>query len=169
MTSTLAAPAHWTPKQYTTKETAQFIRAALKTAFPGVKFSVRTSYASMTSSTDVTWTDGPTQAEVEQVTNRFTSTGFDGQTDSTTYHDQDFGGERVRFSGWVHVTRKTSKELEARAYARVCRERGIEPREDGQFWNDYRNDGNDTIWSLTGRLLSKMRPNGCVVTLKGGR
>jgi hypothetical protein len=160
----------WTPKHYTTKETAQLIRAALKTAFPGVKFSVRTSYASMTSSTDVRWTDGPTTPEVERVTDAFTSRGFDGMTDSTTFHDQDFGGERVSFSGWVHVTRETSPELKARAYARVCREHNVEPRADGQFWNDYRPTGyNATIGEETGRTLYRMRPSGCLVTLKAVR
>lgn len=35
-----------TRRHYSTKETSILIRAALKAAFPGVKFSVTTSYAS---------------------------------------------------------------------------------------------------------------------------
>ncbi len=119
-----------TRKDYSTKETAQFIREALKAAFPGVKFSVRTSYASMTSSTDIQWTDGPTQPEVERITDRFTSKGFDGMTDSTTYHAQTFNGELVHFSGWVHVRRDVSVSLLEKALARYQVERaayGLQP------------------------------------------
>lgn len=107
-----------TKRSYTTKETAEAIRAALKAAFPAVKFSVRTSYASMTSSTSVRWTDGPTTAEVEHVTDRFTSRGFDGMTDSTTYHTQDVDGVRISYSGWVHVTRLISAALMKKAVER---------------------------------------------------
>src|SRR6185436_13773425 len=94
-----------TRTDYTTKETAQLIREALKAAFPGFKFSVRTSYASMTSSTDISWTDGPTQPEVDRVVNAFTSRGFDGMTDSNTYHNQTVNGQAVHYSGWVHTAR----------------------------------------------------------------
>ncbi len=108
---------------YSTKETAQCIREALKRAFPGVKFSIRTSYASMTSSTHVQWTDGPTQDEVERVTDRFTSKSFDGMTDSTNYHEQEFNGQRVQFSGWVNVRRELSPTLLQKAIDRFNRER----------------------------------------------
>ena len=103
---------------YSTKETAQCIREALKAAFPGGKFSVTTSYASMTSATSIRWTDGPTEPEVEYVTNRFTSKTFDGSDDSTHYHAQDFHGQRVQFSGWVQTTRYVSVALLTKALAR---------------------------------------------------
>lgn len=154
--------------KFTTKETAQLIRQALRQAFPGVTFSVITKYGSCYSATNVRWTDGPTQPEVERVTNRFSSKSFDGMTDSTNYHEQIVDGQRVSYSGWVNVTREVSEVLRARAYARVCRQFGIDPRPDGQSWNDYRPArGNDTIGDLTGRMIQAMRPNGCLVTLKG--
>lgn len=114
---------HGARLEYSTKETAELIREALKATFPGVKFSVRTSYASMTSSTDVRWTDGPTVPEVELVTDRFTSKGFDGSTDSTTYHDQIVDGQRVRYSGWVHTSRNVSAALLQKALDRYNIER----------------------------------------------
>ena len=40
-------------------ETAKLVRAALKKAFPGVKFSVKSSVYSMGASIRVGWTDGP--------------------------------------------------------------------------------------------------------------
>lgn len=154
--------------KFTTKETAQLIRQALRQAFRGVVFSVRTEYASMYSGIRVQWTDGPTQPEVEHVTNRFTSRGFDGMTDSTTFHEHLIDGRRVSYSGSINVRRETSDALKTRAYARTCQQYDIEPRADGQFWNDYRQfAGNRTIGEETSATLHRMRPNGCVITLKG--
>src|SRR5712664_1297342 len=43
------------------------IRAGLKKAFPGVKFSVRSDNYSMGSSINVKWVDGPTPKAVEKI------------------------------------------------------------------------------------------------------
>lgn len=133
--------------KFSTKETAQAIRVALKAAFPSVKFSVRTSYASMTSSTDISWTDGPTVGEVELITNQFTSRGFDGMTDSTTYHEQVVDGQRVSYSGWVHTRRNVSAALLNKAldrFQQLRAEYGFDPAllyvVDGNFPHV---DGND--------------------------
>jgi hypothetical protein len=62
-------------------ETAKLIRAALKKAFPGVKFSVRSSTYSMGASIDVGWTDGPCAKAVEAVTGCYAGANFDGMID----------------------------------------------------------------------------------------
>jgi hypothetical protein len=71
----------------TCAETNQLVRAALKAAFPGVKFSSRSSTYSGGASIHVSWTDGPTEAEVQKVTDLYTGATFDGMTDSKDYHD----------------------------------------------------------------------------------
>ena len=48
-------------------DTAKLVRSALKQAFPGVKFSVRSTSYSGGSSVRVGWTDGPQSAEVDKV------------------------------------------------------------------------------------------------------
>lgn len=53
-------------------ETAQFIRSALKAAFPGVKFSVRTDDLTIR----VRWTDGPIESDVKAVAARFETRDF---------------------------------------------------------------------------------------------
>lgn len=103
---------------YSTKETAQLIREALKRAFPDFRFSVTTSYASMTSSTNVSWTDGPTEPEVKHITDQFSSKTFDGMTDSTHYHEQTIDGQRVSYSGWIYTKRSYSVALLEKALAR---------------------------------------------------
>ena len=171
-----------TRTDYSTKETAQFIRAALKAAFPGVKFSVRTSYASMTSSTHIGWTDGPTEPEVERVTNQFTSRGFDGMTDCTTFHEQTFNGERVKFSGWVtthHRLGRTAAEG-ARPLQHQTGGVGYGPTDltvqDGPFsahlvgLDSSRANpcGGSATWcpDAVYQIAYKMRPNGVLITLK---
>jgi hypothetical protein len=52
-------------------ETAKQVRAALKKAFPGVKFSVRSTSYSGGSSVSVGWTDGPQTTEVDKVVQPF--------------------------------------------------------------------------------------------------
>ncbi|MBE2198092.1 MAG: methyltransferase [Anaerolinea sp.] len=62
-------------------EQAKHIRNALKKAFPGVKFSVRSDRYSMGSSVDVKWLDGPTAAEVDRVLAPYSGKHFDGMID----------------------------------------------------------------------------------------
>ena len=59
------------------KEVAVLVRARLKTAFPGFRFSVRSDYNTV----DIHWTDGPTERLVEPHTKGFSFGGFDGMID----------------------------------------------------------------------------------------
>lgn len=68
-------------------ETAKLVREALKSAFPDVKFSVRTDRYSMGCSINVSWTDGPTEKQVEAITAPFASKGFDGMIDLAYYRE----------------------------------------------------------------------------------
>lgn len=58
------------------------MRVLLKQAFKGVKFSVRKNYWG---SVTVSWTDGPTEKQVEAITNRFKDGHFDGNQDLYVY------------------------------------------------------------------------------------
>lgn len=68
-------------------ETAKLVRKALKLAFPGTKFSVRSSSYSMGASISVSWTDGPTQSAVNKVIGVYAGANFDGMIDLKTYND----------------------------------------------------------------------------------
>lgn len=67
-------------------DTAKLLRAALKAAWPGVKFSVRSSSYAGGASIDVAWTDGPTQSEVEAVAGLYAGATFDGMIDLKSHH-----------------------------------------------------------------------------------
>lgn len=64
---------------------AKNIRLELRAAFPGVKFSVKTSRFAGGDSIDVRWIDGPTSSQVEAIANRYAAGSFDGMTDSYNY------------------------------------------------------------------------------------
>jgi len=64
---------------------AKNIRTELKAAFPGVKFSVKSSRFSGGNSIDVYWTDGPCYEQVGPIINRYKAGSFDGMTDCYNY------------------------------------------------------------------------------------
>ena len=61
--------------------TAKLVRAALKKAFAGVKFSVRSDVYSGGASIRVKWTDGPSTKAVKAVAGVYAGGGFDGMID----------------------------------------------------------------------------------------
>jgi hypothetical protein len=68
-------------------ETAKLVRGALKKAFPGVKFSVRSDTYSMGASIRISWVDGPGTKAVDAVVQVFSGAGFDGMID-LKYHKE---------------------------------------------------------------------------------
>lgn len=78
----------YTPPRYLScAETAKLIRPALKRAFPGVKFSVRSDTYANGASIHVSWVDGPRAADVEKVAGIFAGADFDGSIDLKTHSD----------------------------------------------------------------------------------
>jgi hypothetical protein len=65
----------------TTKESVAKVRIALKAAFPAVKFSVTNNGGTTFTSARVSWTDGPTMQEVDEVVRKFETTKLDPYTD----------------------------------------------------------------------------------------
>lgn len=107
-------------KYLTCAETAKLVRAALKEAFPGVKFGVRAKTYSGGASMTITWTDGPNNAQVEAIANRFQGAYFDGSIDykGSVYHM--LNGERVSFGAdFIHCTRSYTDAMVLRAIDRV--------------------------------------------------
>ena len=97
------------------KLAAKNIRLQLRAAFPGIKFSVRNrDYASI----DVSWSDGPTNAQVTAVTAAYQAGRFDGMEDiyqsATLPWNIVFGGAK-----YVFTSRETSPALIERAIATV--------------------------------------------------
>ena len=67
-------------------DTARLIRSALKLAFPGVPFGVRSDNFSGGSSVHIRWTDGPSKAHVDEALSGFAGESFDGMIDMAFSH-----------------------------------------------------------------------------------
>jgi hypothetical protein len=110
----------------TCAETAKLVRAALKQAFPGVRFSVRCDTYAGGASIDVGWTDGPTPTAVERVARRFEGASFDGQIDLKSYHESLLAGpdgavEQVHYGAdFIFCQRELSDGYTARLAARLA-------------------------------------------------
>jgi hypothetical protein len=61
--------------------TAKLIRTLLTRKFPDAKFSVRSDSYSMGASIDISWTNGPSEKQVHELTDAFAGAGFDGMID----------------------------------------------------------------------------------------
>lgn len=103
-----------TKQIFTCAETAKLVRSSLKEAFPGVKFSVRGREYSGGASIRVEWLDGPTAREVEQITNRFKASYFDGSIDYQGSIHQMMDGKQVIFGAdYIFTERQHSDEAVA--------------------------------------------------------
>jgi hypothetical protein len=130
-----------------TADTAKLIRASLKEAFPGVKFSVRSDVYSGGSSIRIAYTDGPTGAQVDAVVQRFSGAYFDGSIDykGSVYAMMD--GKAVKFcADFIFVNRSLSDNVLAGVLRRVGNKFGV----DGLTVEAYR----------TGNLYSITTQNG---------
>lgn len=82
------------PRHIENTEVAKLVRKDLRATFgKGVKFSVRTDKYAGGSSIRVSWTDGPTENEVESLIGHYKGATFDGMTDMKDYHDTLVVGE----------------------------------------------------------------------------
>lgn len=111
------------------------MRRALKAAFPGLKISVRMSRGTAYGNASVSWTDGPSVAEVEAVTEPFRGRGFDGMTDSTTYTDHtiEHQGATYRSGVGLVLTSRGSSPAEVARVVAELREHGYRERFEGCF------------------------------------
>jgi hypothetical protein len=102
------------------------IRIMLKAAFPGVKFSVKSDSFSMGDSVDISWTDGPTAAEVDAITGKFSAGSFSGMDDSYTYTSSPWG-ELFGSSKYVNTSRSLSDSAVGEILASIYPEESTRP------------------------------------------
>lgn len=129
-------------------ETAKLVRQAVKEAFPGIKFSVKSKTYAGGASITVGWTDGPTGKQVDAVIEKFAGGYFDGMIDykGSRYHKLD--GEEVHFGAdFIFSNRHYSDALIAKGIAAVVAAYGgaepisVDEYKQGGAWR-WRNSGN---------------------------
>jgi hypothetical protein len=96
----------------TCAETAALVRQALREAFPGVRFAVRSKTYAGGASINVGWTDGPTANAVKGIVGRFEGAYFDGMTDYKGALFNQLDGEEVRFGAdYIFTNRALTIEV----------------------------------------------------------
>lgn len=105
---------------------AKNIRKELKTAFPSVKFSVTTSKYSMGNSVNIGWVDGPTSNQVDEITDKYASGDFDGQTDCYNYNTTGFN-DLFGSAKYISTSRNFSHDFIALCVSDVVARFGGEP------------------------------------------
>jgi hypothetical protein len=147
---------------------ASNIRKELKASFPGIKFSVKTQRFSGGDSIDIYWTDGPTVAQVDEITAKYSGGRFDGMTDMYEYNT----GEARQFTStygsakYVSTNRTLSTDFLRKAAVITSRETGYkavevtegkwgaEINDHGQFFG---NSNGNFYWSLEQVTLRRAR------------
>lgn len=94
------------------KDVAKLVRADLKAAYPGQKFSVRSDHGTI----NIGWTDGPSSKAVDALTDKYAGQGFDGMTDMR-YSRDNAGttpdGEKISYlTDFVFTRRNISPEVD---------------------------------------------------------
>lgn len=108
-------------------ETARLVRAALKEAFPAVRFSVRSKTYSGGASINVEWTDGPCGADVKAIVGRFEGSYFDGMTDYKGCNYNEINGEAVTFAAdYVFTSRLYTAPVLTGIVSSVLNEYGLD-------------------------------------------
>ena len=101
-----------TTRYITCAATAVELRKALKEAFPGTIFGVRSKTYSGGASINISYVDGPAYGEVNAVAQKFSGALFDGMTDMKSYRAQDHNGEAVHWGAdFVFLNQSISFEL----------------------------------------------------------
>ena len=134
--------------RYSLAETAKLVRAALKDAFPGVKFSVRGKSYAGGASIDVRWTDGPTSAEVERVAKRYEGADFDGMVDLKSYITHTGpNGERVYYGAdFVFCSRELSYDFLLECAETIAERYGVPAPEVKQSSHTYGGKTHTRAW-----------------------
>ena len=89
-------------------QAAKSIKSELKKEFPTIKFSVKSSNFSMGDSVDVSWIDGPSQSQVEEITRKYQYGSFDGMQDLYEYTNS---RDDIPQAKWVQTSRTISDEI----------------------------------------------------------
>lgn len=147
------------------KLAAKNIRTELKRAFPGHKFSVRSSTYTGGDSVDIHWDLGPTEKEVEAITGKYQEGSFNGmediyETDHEKVWPDVFGGAK-----YVHESRSENPG-HATVAAALCAHYQLPVPADGAYWNVRINQGErEDIGCLARQIiLQQSYPPGAILT-----
>ena len=151
-------------------EVTKMIRADLKAAFPGQKFSVTKDRSTV----NIQWEGGPSTKAVDDLVDRYSGEGFDGMTDMRYSRNEftDENGEKCQYlTDFIFCRRELSEDeaasIKSELAIGIARETGksiTEVLDDGQFWpcpQEYMREVDRGPWEMSlyqmVRTLSEVR------------
>ena len=102
---------------------AKSIRAELKEAFPGIKFSVKSEGFSGGDAVNIRYWDAIPTKEVEAITDRYQYGHFDGMTDM---YESSNRLDDIPQSKYVHVSRKLTANASIKTIEHIKEKYGLE-------------------------------------------
>lgn len=106
---------------------AKNMRIELALAFPGVKFGIKSRRFSMGDAIDVSWVDGPTTSQVDEIIDRYSAGSFNGMEDIYEYRGDRCWTEAFGDAKYLHSKRYMSDAAIERAMRLVCSRYGLPP------------------------------------------
>ena len=107
------------PRRFSPSETAALAKAALREAFPGQKMSVTSKRNAGNTYLTVSWVDGPTHDQVQEVAYYFGSAQMD-KSDAKISIPVLHKGEQVLFVDWIFTDRAYTLEAYTACVQTVC-------------------------------------------------
>lgn len=136
---------------------AKNLKTELGLCFPRVKFSVKSSSYSGGNSVDLSWTLGPTTAEVEKVSSKYQDGNFDGMNDIHEYDRSAYGGAVDIVLGrakYVMESRHYPEEIHETVGRALCALQNV--TYEGQWTRNLCGQGDTTdLQSHVNQLLSR--------------
>lgn len=126
----------------TQAKAAKAIRKELKDAFPGIKFSVRSSSFAGGNDVTIDWTDGPTRVEAQKITGKYQYGNFDGMTDCYEYSN---GHTDIPQAKYVMCQHRYSDDARREAANTICERFGYEKEGFADRWYEGPRCYGDTL------------------------
>lgn len=120
------------------------MKIELGRAFPGVKFSIKTRRFSGGDAIDVSWIDGPTSKQVDEIIDRYSAGSFNGMEDISEY-SRNAWIEAFGDAKYVHSQRRMSDEAIAKAIRLARAKYGAEVFGDAVTVEAYRKGA---LWNV---------------------
>ena len=122
----------------THSQAAKQIKAELKAAFPTVKFSVKSDIFTGGDAVRISYQDGPTTKQVNDIVGKFQGGSFNSMEDIYEYDNRNEFLPQVKY---VQVRRDKSEEKKAVIMEMI----GITPESEDQWFEDFRCYGQELI------------------------
>lgn len=137
------------------KKGSRNLKTELQKAYPGIKFSVRSDSYSGGCHIAISWTDGPTNDQVEKISGKYQEGHFDGMIDCYEYNRDDIWTDLFGGAKYVQPSRSYSGDAYHWAVRKVEKDWGVEIKiSESSYGSLYVAPGDDSLIQNSNRRYS---------------